>query len=146
MIEVAQILVNNLRNFDVIARYGGDEFVVVLPETYVKTAARITFRLQRAFQENEFLKEEGLNIRITASFGISGYPEHATTKNDMILLADRAMYRAKNTGRNRICIAEPITKTDQSIFRDSSFDGISSPSSVVKRRSPRRSSRRSATS
>jgi diguanylate cyclase (GGDEF)-like protein len=105
LIEVAQILLRNLRNVDIVARYGGDEFVVVLPETSVKTAFRIAGRLHRALQEHEFLNEEGLKVRLTASFGISGYPEHATTKKDLVRLADQAMYQAKNSGRNRICVA-----------------------------------------
>lgn len=106
LIEVAQILLRNLRNVDIVARYGGDEFVVVLPETSVKTTLRITSRLHRALQEYDFLKEERLKVRLTASFGIAGYPEHATTKRDLVSLADQAMYKAKNSGRNQICVAE----------------------------------------
>ena len=146
LIEIAQVLVDGLRNIDIIARYGGDEFVIVLPETSVKTALRIASRLQRALQEYEFLKNEGLKIKMTASFGISGYPEHAVTKNDLISLADQAMYRAKNTGRNRICIAEHTLEKGQSRFRDPSLGGISRSWPVVNKRSPRRSRRRSASS
>ena len=110
LIEVAHILLRNLRNVDVIARYGGDEFVVVLPETSVKTTLRITSRLLQALQEYDFLKEEGLKVRLTASFGIAGYPEHAATKRDLVRLADQAMYQAKNSGRNQICVTEHRTK------------------------------------
>jgi diguanylate cyclase (GGDEF)-like protein len=106
LIEVAHILVENLRNVDIIARYGGDEFVVALPETDVETALRITHRLHKNMKANEFLKEEGLRISMTASFGIASFPDHAQTKRDLIRLADQAMYRAKNSGRDQVCVAE----------------------------------------
>lgn len=107
LIEVAQILSGNLRDIDIIARYGGDEFVVVLPETDVKTTHIISQRLQEAIRDHDFLNDEGLKINLTASFGIAGFPVHARTKKDLILLADQAMYQAKYAGRDRICIANP---------------------------------------
>ncbi len=106
LVEVAQILTNNLRDIDIIARYGGDEFVVVLPETNVDTTYQISQRLQQATRDHDFLNEEGLKIKLSASFGISGYPVHAKNKKDLILLADQAMYQAKYGGRDRICIAK----------------------------------------
>lgn len=106
LVEVAQILTNNLRDIDIIARYGGDEFVVVLPETNVDTTYQIAQRLQQSIREHDFLNDEGLKIKLSASFGISGYPTHAKNKKDLILLADQAMYRAKYGGRDRICIAK----------------------------------------
>jgi len=146
LIEVAQLLVKGLRNVDIIARYGGDEFVIVLPETSVKTATRIAGRLHRSFQNHDFLKDSGIKMKMTASFGISGYPDHAETKNDLIRLADQAMYRAKNTGRNRICLAEAIPKRGQKSLRVSSVGGMSPSWVVESKRSPKRSSRRSASS
>jgi len=106
LVEVAHILVENLRNVDIIARYGGDEFIVALPETNVETALRITQRLHRNMKAHEFLKEEGLRIRMSASFGIAGYPDHAMSKRDLVRMADQAMYQAKNSGRDQICLAE----------------------------------------
>ncbi len=104
LIEVARLLQDNLRSVDIIARYGGDEFVVVLPETDVPTAVRITHRLHRNLHSMEFLKEEGLSIRMTASFGIAGFPEHAKSKRDLVRLADSAMYLAKNGGRDQVYV------------------------------------------
>lgn len=106
LIEVAQLLINNLRDIDIIARYGGDEFVVVLPETDVQTTVRITKRTWKAIREHEFLKEENHSMKLTASFGIAGYPDHARTKKDLIRMADQAMYKAKNGGRDNISVAE----------------------------------------
>lgn len=111
LIEVAQILIQNLRDVDIIARYGGDEFVVVLPETTLDVTYRIAQRLRQALCDHIFLEAEGHPIKLTASYGISSYPNHARNKKDLIRLADQAMYRAKNSGRDQICIAEqPTTK------------------------------------
>ncbi|HUJ79699.1 MAG TPA: sensor domain-containing diguanylate cyclase [Nitrospiria bacterium] len=111
LIEVAQILIQNLRDVDIIARYGGDEFVVVLPETPLDVTYRIAQRLRVALREHTFLEAEGHPITLTASYGIASYPTHARNKKDLIRLADQAMYRAKNSGRDQICLAEhPTTK------------------------------------
>ncbi len=108
LVEVARILVDNLRDVDIIARYGGDEFVVVLPYTSPDVAYKITLRLQRAVQQHHFLSEEGLDLRVTASFGVAGFPEHAQNKTDLIRIADQAMYEAKNRGRDRIVTADEM--------------------------------------
>ena len=108
LIEVAQLLIECLREVDIIARYGGDEFVIVLPQTDTETTYRITKRIQKAIREHVFLKEEGINVKITASFGIASYPDHAKSKRDLIRLADEAMYRVKNMNRDGITIAHSI--------------------------------------
>ncbi|MEO5656951.1 MAG: sensor domain-containing diguanylate cyclase [Nitrospiria bacterium] len=113
LVEVAELLIRNLRDVDIISRYGGDEFVVVLPETGLRTTQAITKRLHRSFQRHEFLAAEGIGIRLTASFGIAGFPDHAKNKKDLIRLADQAMYEAKYGGRDRVCIAQRrLPKTD----------------------------------
>jgi diguanylate cyclase (GGDEF)-like protein len=108
LVEVAELLNRNLRDVDIISRYGGDEFVVVLPETGIRTTVAITKRLHRAFHRHQFLTAEGINVHLTASFGLAGFPEHARTKKDLIRLADQAMYEAKYGGRDRICIARRV--------------------------------------
>lgn len=105
LVEVAQLLRKSLREVDIIARYGGDEFVVVLPETNVETCSRIAHRVRNAIRSHEFLKKAGLSIHLSASFGIAGFPEHAKNKTDLIRLADQAMYKAKVMGRDRIFLA-----------------------------------------
>jgi diguanylate cyclase (GGDEF)-like protein len=108
LVEVAELLIRNLRDVDIISRYGGDEFVVVLPETGIRTTVAITKRLHRAFHRHQFLTAEGINVHLTASFGLAGFPEHARTKKDLIRLSDQAMYEAKYGGRDRICIARRV--------------------------------------
>lgn len=105
LIEVAQILLKNLRGVDVVARYGGDEFVVVLPQTGAKAAAYIAERVRRAIAQFTFLRKEGFSVRLTASFGVAAYPDHARGREDLIRVADEAMYRAKRLNRNCIVTA-----------------------------------------
>jgi len=106
LIEVGKILLDSLRNVDIVARYGGDEFVAVLPATDVETAFQITQRIHERFHKYEFLKKEGILMQLTASFGIAGFPQHAKDEKGLIRLADHAMYKAKGMGRDRICMAD----------------------------------------
>lgn len=102
--EVAGLLISALRDVDIIARYGGDEFVIVLPHTSVETALRIAERLQEDINNHLFLREDGISLRVTASFGIAGYPDHAKDEIELLRLSDQAMYMAKSLGKNRIVL------------------------------------------
>jgi diguanylate cyclase (GGDEF)-like protein len=103
--EVGAILAEAVRESDILARYGGDEFVVVLPETPPAGALVIAERLRRAIEEHSFLGEQGLSARISASFGIASYPDHALTPEGLIQKADQAMYRVKERDKNGIEVA-----------------------------------------
>lgn len=106
LIEVAQILNVGLRDVDVVARYGGDEFLIILPRTKIKVAGSIAERIRKAIENHKFLSEEGLFVRLTASFGISSFPQYASSKEDLINFSDKAMYKVKNMYRNGIHIAD----------------------------------------
>ncbi|OGP56211.1 MAG: diguanylate cyclase [Deltaproteobacteria bacterium RBG_13_61_14] len=103
--EIGQVLRFNLRTVDWATRYGGDEFVLILPRTGRKEALLVAQRLRHALNGTVFLKSEKLNIRITASFGIATFPEDAKSKEDAIRLADQAMYRVKRSTRDDIAQA-----------------------------------------
>jgi len=102
LVEMGQLIIKCLRSIDIVARYGGDEFVVVLPQTSPKAAVQIAERLRAAVEQNVFLKREGYTLKVTASFGVASYPENAKSKEDLLRLADEAMYRVKYTTRNGV--------------------------------------------
>ncbi len=106
LIEVAQILTDNLRTHDITARYGGDEFVVILPETDLSVANQIANRLVSRIGETPFLKKLG-GLHLGASFGIASCPEHANTPRKLVQYADQAMYEAKAAGGSRVVIYSP---------------------------------------
>ena len=109
--EVATRLQTTLRLSDVVGRYGGEEFALLLPETDVigasETAERL--RLTIAAEPCIWQSEDGssnANIAITASIGVATYGMHGTTREKLVECADHAMYRAKQGGRNRVCVAD----------------------------------------
>ena len=103
--EVGTILAAGVRESDILARYGGDEFVAVLPETPASGALVIAERLRRAIEEHRFLEPQGVCARISASFGIATYPDHALSPEGLIQKADQAMYRVKEREKNGIEVA-----------------------------------------
>ena len=103
--EVGGILMEAVRESDILARYGGDEFVVVLPETPPSGALVIAERIRRAIECHVFLTDVKLEARISASFGIASYPDHALTPEGLIQKADQAMYRVKDRDKNGIEVA-----------------------------------------
>lgn len=106
LIEIARLLQRNLRKIDIISRYGGDEFVVVLPQTGLRGGFHVAERLRKEIEHSVFLKSEGYSIRLTASLGVASYPENAGNKEDLINLADRAMYRGKFMTKNIVFAAK----------------------------------------
>ncbi len=117
--ELGQLIKNRLRMIDFAFRYGGDEFVVLLPQTSKKDALLVARRLLHLVDHHLFFEEEGLNISITASLGVATFPEDGQTKVDLIRMADQAMYLVKNTARDGIAVANlgmvpndiPVTPT-----------------------------------
>jgi len=103
--EVGGILAEAVRESDILARYGGDEFVVVLPETPASGALVIAERIRRSIELHTFLADQGLAARISASVGIASYPDHALTPEGLIQKADQAMYRVKERDKNGIEVA-----------------------------------------
>lgn len=104
--EAAEVIRKAIRVVDHAARYGGDEFVVVLPETNKQEAFVIAERIRVSIEINEFLKRDGLAIHFTSSLGVATFPIDADTKDDLIKMADHAMYDSKKTSRNRVTLAQ----------------------------------------
>jgi diguanylate cyclase (GGDEF)-like protein len=96
--SIAETIRGTCREIDFPARYGGEEFTVILPETPLPGAIQVADRIRERIAEREF---PGIGS-ITASIGISNYPVNALSKEDLIRIADQALYVAKNGGRNRV--------------------------------------------
>jgi len=96
-------LLNQIRMGDIVCRYGGEEFLVVLPNVTTDIAYQIAERWRRAAQESKFL-DNGSEIKITISCGIAEFPLNGGKCDDLITVADKAMYHAKAKGRNRVVI------------------------------------------
>jgi diguanylate cyclase (GGDEF)-like protein/putative nucleotidyltransferase with HDIG domain len=100
--RVGLILEQNCRRSDVVARYGGDEFVILMPETTVEQAQQIAGKLRGWVAADPLLRDKN----ITASFGIAAFPIHGSTPQELIQVADASMYLAKHQGGNAVFAAE----------------------------------------
>jgi diguanylate cyclase (GGDEF)-like protein len=103
--EIGEALKTNCRLIDFAFRYGGDEFVLLLPQTSKENAINVARRLHKLIRETVWLKSEGLNIRLTPSMGLAAYPVDSKTKEGLLHLADEAMYQVKNANRDRVAAA-----------------------------------------
>lgn len=106
LIEIARLLKGNLRKIDILIKYGGDEFVIILPQTSRAVGFLIAERLRKLIENNLFLKGEAVSLKITASFGVAAFPDNANDKEDLLRIADKAMYRGKMSTKNRVFAAE----------------------------------------
>jgi diguanylate cyclase (GGDEF)-like protein len=104
--EIGYLIKAQLRLIDFAFRYGGDEFVVLLPQTGKDSALVVAKRLRDSLRISTFCKEEGLNLNVRASMGVATYPHDAKTPHDIIRQADEMMYLVKNTSRDNIGIAQ----------------------------------------
>jgi diguanylate cyclase (GGDEF)-like protein len=100
--EAAEVITRTMRSVDLAFRYGGDEFVVVLPQTHGSAAAAAATRLLVAIRAHRFLSPEGLSLRLTASMGIASFPRDADNATALLDRADHRMYMVKNTMRDGI--------------------------------------------
>jgi diguanylate cyclase (GGDEF)-like protein len=104
--EIARTIKHNVRGIDSAFRYGGDEFIVLLPQTGKDAALEVTQRLLHSLHETRYLLSEGLELRMLASFGIASYPEDGSTIQEIIGAADEMMYLVKNSSRGNIAVAQ----------------------------------------
>jgi len=105
---VAQAVKGALRQVDVVGRTGGEEFVVVAPETTLEEALVVAERLRAAVAEAQVTAPSGARVRVTVSCGVAAHRElQAATADELLAAADAALYRAKALGRDRVEIAQP---------------------------------------
>ena len=111
LVEAATVIRGSARETDVVARFGGDEFALILPDTGAEGAYAVGERIRERIADHIFLTGEGLTIRLTASVGVATLPDVAASADELVHAADAAMYQVKARGKNGIQAAvEPADK------------------------------------
>jgi len=104
LIQVGEIFKSFIRKADTVSRYGGEEFVIILPHTERQRAYKLCDRLRKTIEKEAFEGEESMpGGRITISSGVATFPDDAATAEELVDHADKALYEAKRSGRNVVC-------------------------------------------
>ncbi|RKX32835.1 MAG: GGDEF domain-containing protein, partial [Candidatus Zixiibacteriota bacterium] len=111
--EVGNIVLQNItmvvkkciRDVDIFARYGGEEFVIILPQTPSYEVASIGERIRQSIETSTFGGSDGIpELSVTVSVGVSSYPENGKPNEELLSVVDQALYRAKGSGKNKVCV------------------------------------------
>jgi len=107
--ELAKELKKILRLYDHLYRYGGDEFVILLPKADSLNAKQIGDRVLEVVKQKAFIPKRGeKEFKLSLSIGVASFPDHATTAEDLLAIADKMMYHAKELGRGRVCLVNEL--------------------------------------
>ena len=106
--SLAKMLLDCVRQVDTLARYGGDEFTVVMADTGHDAAMAVAERIRSSVEAHVFEAGDGSPLRLTVSAGVASFPAHGESRETLLEAADQAMYRAKSLGRNRVCSASEL--------------------------------------
>jgi len=106
--EAGAFLKAKIRQTDIACRYGGEEFLVILPETSLEVAAHKAEDLREKFKGLKITHQGQFLRRATISSGVAAFPEHGSTVQVLVRMADQALYRAKERGRDRVEVASPV--------------------------------------
>ena len=112
LVEAAGVIRRSARETDVVARFGGDEFALILPDTGSEGAVAVGERVRERIAEHAFLASDGLDIRLTVSVGVATLPDVAASAEELVRSADMAMYRVKDAGKNGVHIARGSDAAD----------------------------------
>ena len=108
--ETGLLLAETLRESDLAIRYGGDEFVVILPETHKADAIAVAKRIMKKIASQSYAQEQGLNLKLTASLGVAAYPDDSIDKLQLLEISDKAMYTVKGICRNGVATKEGVVR------------------------------------
>lgn len=111
--EVARVIHSVLGPEDNLVRYGGDEFVILLPRSTQEQALQTVRRLRQNLNQTNFLEDEGLQLRVTASYGIATLPEDAQDRDTLLAIADKALFGSKSRGRDRIMLGRNMVPVEE---------------------------------
>jgi diguanylate cyclase (GGDEF)-like protein len=106
LVEAAAVIRLCARETDMVARFGGDEFALVLPDTGSEGASAVGDRVRERLAAHPFLAGNGLNLRLTASVGVATLPDVAASAEELVRAADMAMYQVKESGKNGVRVAQ----------------------------------------
>ena len=105
--QVSSILHQQVRKIDVVCRYGGEEFAILLSQTGPQHSLSVAEKLRRIVETWQF---PGVPRPVTISAGSANYPQHGTTRDELVKAADAGLYAAKQAGRNRVCLASDLSR------------------------------------
>jgi diguanylate cyclase (GGDEF)-like protein len=105
--QVSNVFVQQLRKVDVVCRYGGEEFAILVPQTSGGNALEVADKLRRMVEAYRF---PGVPVKVTISAGVAEFPAHGRTRDELVAAADAAMYDSKEAGRNRVSGASAATR------------------------------------
>jgi diguanylate cyclase (GGDEF)-like protein len=106
--ELGALLKRCIRGGDIACRYGGEEFLLLLPDAALETAHQRAEQVRQAVKQLHVPHQDGLVGPITLSLGVAAFPQHGSTTETLLQVADNALYRAKHEGRDRVFVAETI--------------------------------------
>jgi diguanylate cyclase (GGDEF)-like protein len=106
--QLSRLLEDCVRQVDTVARYGGDEFTILLADTGARLGRSVAERIRQSVARHDFEAGAGRTLRLSCSAGVATYPAHGRTREALLDAADKAMYRAKSLGRNRVCSADEL--------------------------------------
>ena len=109
LMEVAALLLPSVRDTDCVVRYGGDEFLLILPDARLDDAIQVAERTRAKIERHRFNGGRRLKISLTASLGVAAFPQHALSPQQLIACADRAMYHAKAANKNCVWVVNEST-------------------------------------
>ncbi len=118
----AETIQGAIRNEDILARYGGDEFALLLPETDMQASHHLAQRMAEATDRLSLAAPDGSRVKATTCIGIATYPQHGRDTRDLFLVADNMMYKAKRGGKNAVCL--PSDEEVAAVFRETGETGI----------------------